>query len=165
MESPRIPWSARLAGIPVILVSIAAITLSGCGSSSSNNTSGTSSPTSSAAPSGTASAGDTKAICTDVDALKASVTDLRNVKLNSDTVTTVRRMADQISAQVDQLQTDAQASLRPQVDKVSAAVRVLESSLQTAAESPSARNLSVIPSAITGVTQTANDLRNALPDC
>ena len=93
------------------------------------------------------------------------MTDLRNVKLNSNTVTTVRRMADQISAQVDQLKTDASASLRPQVDKVSAAVKVLESSLSNAAETPSVESLRVIPSAITGVTQTVNDLRTALPDC
>jgi hypothetical protein len=55
--------------------------------------------------------------------------------------------------------------LRPQIDKVSAAVRVLESSLSTAAATPSARNLSVIPPAIKGVTTTVNDLRAAFPDC
>jgi hypothetical protein len=165
MEPRQIPWSGRLAVIPLIAASLAVITLSGCGSNSSDNSPGASSPTSTATSAGTASPGDTGTICKDVDALKTSVTDLRNVKLNSNTVTTVRRMADQISAQVDQLKTDASASLRPQVDKVSAAVKVLESSLSNAAETPSVESLRVIPSAITGVTQTVNDLRTALPDC
>jgi hypothetical protein len=165
MESRRIPWLGRLAVIPVTLVSLAAITLAGCGSDSSDNNSPASSPTATATATGTGTAANSAAVCRDVNALEASISDLRDVKLNSNTVTTVRRMADQIRAQLDQLKTDASGSLRPQIDKVSAALKVLEDSLSTAAASPSARNLSVIPGAVTGVTSTANELRQAVPNC
>lgn len=161
MDSRRIPWPGRLAFIPVALASLAAFTLTGCGSNSSDNNSSANSPTASA----TASAGNTDAICKDVDAVKSSVSNLRNIPLNKDAVSTLSEQAHQISGQLDQLKTDAQASLRPQIDKVSAALKVLENSLSRVAASPSAANLSTIPAAISGVTSTTNDLRKALPDC
>jgi hypothetical protein len=163
MESRRIPWPGRSAVIPVTLVSLAAFTLASCGSDSSNNNSPASSPTATAAA--TSTAGNTEAICRDVNALKASIKSLGDIKLNSQTVPTLRRMADQISAQLDQLKTDAHGSLRPQIDKVSAALKVLESSLGNAASSPSVPNLSVIPGAISGVTSTVTQLVQAVPNC
>jgi uncharacterized phage infection (PIP) family protein YhgE len=164
MEFRRMTRPGRLAFIPVTLTSLAAFTLSGCGSNSSDNNSSVSSPTASAS-SATASAGNTEAVCKDVDALKSSVSDLRNVKVNKDAVSNLSQQAHQISTDLDQLKTDAQASLRPQIDKVSAALKVVESTLSRAAANPTAANLSAIPAAISGLTSTTSDLVKALPNC
>ena len=165
MEPRRIPWPGRLAFIPVTLASLAAFTLTGCGSNSSDNSSSGNSPTASATASATASPGNTEAICKDVDALKSSISDLRNVQVNKDAVSNLSTQAHQISADLDQLKADAQASLRPQIDKVSAALKVVESTLSRAAANPTAANLSAIPAAISGLTSTSSDLVKALPDC
>jgi hypothetical protein len=169
MQSRRIQCPGRLAVIPVAVVSLAAVVLTGCGSNSSNNTPATNSPTAPATAvrttSAPASAGDTAALCRDADALRASVSDLRNVPLNADALSTLASKADAISSKLDQLAADAKGSLRPQTDKLSAALAVLKNSLRDAVASPSTRNLSVIPSAITSVTTAAGDVRTALPDC
>lgn len=165
MESRRLHWRGRLAVVPVALVSLLVIALTGCGSKSSDNNSATNSPSAPATAAGTTTAGNTQALCRDVDALRAAISDLRNVKLNADAVPTMSNKVDLISTKLDQLKSDAKGSLRPQIDKVSAALRVLQSNLHSAVASPSLRNLSVIPPAIASVATTANDLRAALPNC
>lgn len=163
MESRRIPRPGRLAAIPVAIISVFILTLTGCGSKSSDNNSPASSPT--ASPTSTATAGNTATLCRDVDALRSSITDLRNVPLNADALSTLSTKTDLISSRLAQLRADAPASLRPQIDKVSAALLVLKSNLGNAVASPSTRHLSVIPPAAVSVATAANNLRAALPDC
>jgi hypothetical protein len=163
MDGRRIPWHGRIALLAVLP---AVITLTSCGSGSSNNNSASNSASGSAGSSAAASAtGADAKVCQDVSTLRTSITDLKNIPLNKDGLSTLSTKLDQINTQVHQLATDAHSSVQPQIDQLSASVDALKADVQAAAKNPSGTTLSVLPSAVVSVATAAQSVSAALPDC
>jgi hypothetical protein len=160
MAPGRVPRLARLAVIPVAVMTMA---VTGCSASpkSNSSSSGTTNP---ASPVSTAS-GSTNALCNDASAVRSSISELRNTPLNDQTVQTLSNKLDTIGNQVDQLKKDARGTLKPQLDQLSASLKVLRTNFEAAIKRPSGANLAAIPSAAESVSTAANNLRKAAPDC
>jgi hypothetical protein len=156
MDARRIPWSGRVA-IAVMLPSV--LVLSSCGSDSSDDNAG-----SGTSPAATSTGSDAKA-CQDVQDLRTSISQLKDVPLNKDGLSTLSTKLDQIRTQVHQLATDAHGSVKPEVDQLSASVDALKADVQAAVQSPSGTTLSALPSALAAVGTAAQNVRSALPNC
>jgi hypothetical protein len=156
MNTRRILWHRRTA-VLVILPSMLA--LASCGSNSSSDK-----PDAGSTASTTAAGSDAKT-CRDVKNLRSSITQLKDVPLTKDGLSSLSTKLDSIQSQAQQLAKDAHGSLKPQLDALSASVNTLKTDVQAAVASPSGTTLSGLPSALVAVGTAAQNVSSALPNC
>lgn len=124
---------SRIAALPAIAVAALAL-LSGCGSSGGT----------SAEP----------AVCTDVDAIQATVTSMKDVQIGQGAVPQIKTDLVQLQGQLQTLKTNAQDQYATQIDGVTTALTTLQSAVQAVESSPSATALGTLTTAV-GTTVTA----------
>ncbi|WP_459981202.1 hypothetical protein [Nocardioides sp. AN3] len=104
----------------------------------------------------------TPAICEDVSSLKSSVDDLKNVKIDGNVLTTVSTDLQAINDDLKQLTSDADSEFGGDVDKVTAAAKQVETSVQSAAATPSAATIGAVATAVQGLVDSIKALDEAV---
>ena len=91
---------------------------------------------------------DTPAVCSSVDTLKGSITDLTKIDLTSSgALSSLQSGLATVKTDFDAVKTDAKSQFAPQVDAVDSAYTVLQSSVAAATSSPSAANIAAAAAA------------------
>jgi len=105
---------------------------------------------------------DKPAVCSSVDTLKSSVTDLKNIDITSSgAVSSLQTELTTVKNNFDAVKTDAKSQFSPQIQAVDSAYTVLVSTANTAKSSPSAANLAALAAA---ATTMLTDLQTLVSD-
>ncbi len=108
--------------------------------------------------------GDKPAVCDDVDALQASVGNLKDVQVSENGLNALSTDLTQIRKDLQQLGTSAKAEFGDDASKVDSAVKGLQSSVSAAKSAPSASTLSAVGTAIKGVQSSLSALQDAVSE-
>ena len=135
--------------LAVAVVSIASLTLAGCGGGDDSE-------------SGNPVAGDTPAVCSSVDALEKSVDDVKNVNLDRNALPTLKTSLSKVQSAVSQVKRDAKDQYATEVDAVDKAASSVSSSLQGAGASPSAQSLSNVATAVQSLGASVTTLQDSV---
>jgi ABC-type glycerol-3-phosphate transport system substrate-binding protein len=147
MEVPVTRPRAALAALAV-----AGAVLVGCSGTYGSSASSTSSHT-------TATTADASGqLCSAVDQLKTSITQLQQVQLTQDGLDALRRAMASVGSAVDGVVQARTPQFRPQVDQLQGDADALRSLLQTAGSSPTAVSLESMRTAVTAVVDDASAL-------
>jgi hypothetical protein len=103
---------------------------------------------------GLAGCSDQPAVCDSVDALQASVDNLRDINVSANGMGAISDSLATIKRDLNQVKTDAEAEYATQVDAVDAAVSELTSGVTAAQQDPSASNLGVVGQAVSGAVDS-----------
>jgi hypothetical protein len=111
------------------------------------------------------SGGEQSAVCDDVDALRTSLTSLQAFNISDTNVLSdLRVVLDQIRTQVDQLATDASEEYAPEIDAVKASTDDLQASAEAAAGDPNRSALRTLADDVKTFSASFKDLRAAVGD-
>lgn len=102
------------------------------------------------------------AVCDDMDALRSSLADLRDLSVSKDGVDAVRAQLADVGDQVDQLKADASSEYQPQIDVVKGSETDLRTSLSAAKEGPTAQTLAQVADDLGALTSAVEDLGTAV---
>ncbi|HSK15070.1 MAG TPA: hypothetical protein VK915_02785 [Gaiellaceae bacterium] len=110
--------------------------------------------------------GEESAVCEDLDELQSSIDDLRDLEVGEGALEEARQIADDIVAQAQTAQDDAEAELGDELAAFQTSVQGLVAEVETAAASGfSAESLQAISAAITASTSSFQAVQDAAPDC
>jgi len=104
---------------------------------------------------------ETPAVCSSVDALKTSVTDLQDVKIDKNALTTLQDSFNQIKSDLTKLTSDAEDEFATEVDAVTKAASSVSSSLEAAA-APTAATVTAVGVAIESLGTSLRALEEAV---
>lgn len=105
------------------------------------------------------------AVCDDVDALRTSLTSLQAFNISDTNVLSdLRVVLDQIRTQVDQLATDASEEYATEIDTVKASTDDLQASAEAAAGDPNRSALRTLADDVKTFSASFKDLRAAVGD-
>ncbi len=102
------------------------------------------------------------AVCDDMDALRQSVTNLRDTSVAKDGVDAVRSDLQEMGDNLDQLAGDASSEYAPQITAVKSRASELRASLDSAKATPSAQSLSQIEGGVEALTTAVDGLGTAV---
>lgn len=102
------------------------------------------------------------AVCTDVANLKASVTGLKDIPINSGALSAIQADLTKIEQQLTTLKNDAKGQYATQINDLSTALSGLSSSVTAAKDSPSAGTIAAVGSAAGAVVTAGNNLVTAV---
>jgi polyhydroxyalkanoate synthesis regulator phasin len=110
--------------------------------------------------------GEEAAVCEDLDNIQSSVDELRDVELGEGALDEVQRIADDLLAEAQAAQTDAEAELGDELGALQTSVQGVVSEVETAAASGvSAESLQAISAAISATASSFQAVQDAAPDC
>jgi hypothetical protein len=104
----------------------------------------------------------TSPVCTDVSALKSSISSLTDVKLDSSTLSTLSGKISQVQSDLTRLKTDAQTQYATQISAVDAAASAVQTTVSAAAATPNATTLAAAVTALQGLKTALSSLRSAV---
>jgi hypothetical protein len=130
------PRSARYLTATVGLM--ASLTVAGCGGSS------------------------TPAICSDVDSLKSSVTDLANVKLELGALATLQTDLAKVQTDLSKVKSEAKTQYAAEISSIEQAAGSLSTSVEAAAATPSARSLAAVATDVKTLGASLATLQDAV---
>jgi hypothetical protein len=104
----------------------------------------------------------TPAICGDVDALKSSISALKDVKLEQGALSTMQSKLMQVQDDYSRLKSDAKSQYSSQLQAVDSASASLKTSLQAASADPSAANLAALAAPLQALSSALADLQSAV---
>jgi hypothetical protein len=148
-EIPVTRPRAALAALAVV-----GAVLAGC--SGTYGSSGSSTTTS--ATRTTTSADASEQLCSAVDELKTSITQLQQVQVTQDGLDALRGAISSVGSAVDGVVQARTSQFRPQIDQLQRDADALRSLLQTAGSSPTAVSLQSMRTAVTAVVDDATGL-------
>lgn len=105
---------------------------------------------------------DAPAVCNSLEAVHASVDDVRHAGAGENGLTQLRTDLSQLRLHLDQLQADARAQFQPQLDTVRAAAGQVSSSVAAARTEPTATTLDGVRTAVTGLSAAVQNLDTAM---
>jgi hypothetical protein len=95
---------------------------------------------------------DKPAVCSSVDSLKGSITDLKDIDITSSgAVSSLQTQLTTVKSNFDAVKTDAKSQFSTQINAVDSAYTTLVSTANTAKSSPSASNLATLAAAATAM--------------
>ncbi|HEY2879114.1 hypothetical protein [Nocardioides sp.] len=133
MVHPRSAWSLTAA-----VVLMASFTVSGCG--------GNSKP----------------AICSDVDSLKSSITELRDVKLEAGALATLQSDLTNVQTDLSKVKSEAKTQYAAEISSVDQAAASLSASLKTASTTPSVAALAAVATDVSALGASLSALQDAV---
>ncbi len=101
-------------------------------------------------------------VCSDVDALRASVADVADVQLEAGALATLQEDLDQVRSEVSTLTTDAKDAYGDQLAAVDQAVSGLTTSLRSAVDNPSVDAMSAVRTSRQVLTTSVTALNDAV---
>jgi hypothetical protein len=112
-----------------------------------------------------ASCGEDKpAICGQVDELRSSIDNLRQVDIRESGLNSLTAAVENVEAELRQVGTEAESEYKPQVDSVKAAASQLSSSVSAAVAAPTAASLAAVGTAVRSVDAAFQSLQDAVAD-
>ena len=110
-----------------------------------------------------AGCGDSKpAVCSDLDALRASVENLKDVNISENGMTAFTSGLSQIGGDLDQLGADAKSQYQSEVAAVRQALDTLGSSVNSAVADPGPTSFAAVRTAVAGVGDSLSGLDSAV---
>jgi len=101
-------------------------------------------------------------VCSDLDAVKKSVSALTEVKLEQGVLPDLRSKVDQVQQDVAQLRTDADSEFSGELDGVDNAYVLVRTSLDEAVANPSATTVSGVGTALASLSNELQHLQAAV---
>ena len=139
--------------------------LAGCASGSATSGSSPSAAASSSAPSPVASPS-SSVLCADVPALRASLNQLRHVKVQAGAVSEITSDLNDVKAALTKLVNDAHGQLQTQTSALSAALDTLKTAVSSLGASPGVSTVTGVVTALGQVNTAAQNLLAAVnTDC
>jgi len=141
--------------------------LAGCTSGSATSASSPSAASSSAPASASAAAPPSNsALCANADALRASVNQLRQIKVQAGAVSQITANINDVKAALTKLVNDARGQFQTQTSALSAALDTLKTAVSSLGASPGVSTVSGVVSALGQVNTAAQSLLAAVnTDC
>ncbi len=106
----------------------------------------------------------TPAICSDIDALKTSVDDLKKVDVTQNGLATLKESLTKVQSDLKKVTDDAKKQYLTEVDAVDQAASSLAASLEAATVSPSAQTIAAVGVAVQALTASLKALESAVKD-
>ena len=128
--------SARYFTAAVVLT--ASLTVSGCGGSSK------------------------PAICSDVDSLKSSITDLRDVKLEAGALATLQSDLTKVQSDLSKVKSEAKTQYAAEISSVEQAAASLGTNLKAASDTPSVASLAAVATDVSALGAALSALQDAV---
>jgi hypothetical protein len=113
---------------------------------------------------GASACGGDPEVCSDVDALRADVDDLRAIDLQPGALADFSAALDDVRADVDQLVESAESEYEAEIDAVRSTTQALTASVETAVQDPSGPTVTQVSSDFGAFTTAVGDLRDAVGD-
>jgi hypothetical protein len=104
----------------------------------------------------------TPAVCTDADALKTSISDLTDIKLDQTTLSQLQDKLTAVQTDASKLKSSAEAQFGDQVSAVEAAVTSVKTTVSAAVSTPNATTVAAVGSALQALKTALSDLQTAL---
>jgi predicted small secreted protein len=133
MVHPRSAWSLTAA-----VVLMASFTVSGCGGNSKPG------------------------ICSDVDSLKSSITELRDVKLEAGALATLQSDLTNVQTDLSKVKSEAKTQYAAEISSVDQAAASLSASLKTASTTPSVAALAAVATDVSALGASLSALQDAV---
>jgi hypothetical protein len=130
------PRSARYLIAAVVLM--ASSTVAGCGGSSK------------------------PAICSDVDSLKSSVTELRDVKLEAGALATLQSDLTKVQSDLSEVKSEAKSQYAAEINSVEQAAASLSTNLKAASATPSVQSLAAVATNVSALGASLSALQDAV---
>lgn len=130
------PRSVRYLTAAVVLM--ASFTVSGCGGSSK------------------------PAICSDVDSLKTSITDLRDVKLEAGALATLQSDLTKVQTDLSKVKDEAKTQYSTEISSVEQAAASLSTNLKAASDTPSVASLAAVATDVSALGAALSALQDAV---
>ena len=108
------------------------------------------------------SGNDTPAVCSDVDALKTSVSALTDVKVEQGALSELQSKLTAVQQDLAKLKTDAKSEFSTQLDGVDTSAEAFKSSLEAAVANPTATTLSAVVPPLQSFGTALTDLESAV---
>jgi hypothetical protein len=105
---------------------------------------------------------DKPAVCSDVDSLKTSIGNVKDVQIGQGALGKIGDSLDQVKQDLSKLKTDAKQQYGSQLDQVQQALDSVSSSLTTAKNSPSVTSLTGVAAAVSSVVSGLESLEKAV---
>ena len=130
------PRSVRYLTAAVVLM--ASFTVSGCGGSSK------------------------PAICSDVDSLKSSITELRDVKLEAGALATLQSDLTKVQTDLSKVKSEAKTQYATEISSVEQAGASLSTNLKAASDTPSVQSLAAVATDVSALGAALSALQDAV---
>ena len=150
----RLPAAVSLAASALVLVPVLASCSTNSSSGDTGSAGGTSSPSATANP----------AVCADLSDLKASMADLKNVKVGQGGLSDLGARLGTMQSQVQQLSRDARSEFSPETAAVRSAADGLQKSLKQATRNPSLDSLTAVKNSVSSLGASFDALTTAVGD-
>lgn len=105
---------------------------------------------------------DKPAVCSDVDALKSSISGLTDVKLEQGALATLQSKLTQVQDDYAKLKSDAKTQFSSELSAVDSAAGSLKSGLQTASANPSAASIAALAPLVQALASALSNLQSAV---
>lgn len=102
------------------------------------------------------------AVCNDIDSLKSSMTDLKNINIDKTTLTTLQNDVNKIRSQLSKTKTDAKAQFSSEISAVDQAASALNASVKAAVATPSAATIAVVGTSLQAFASSLSALEKAV---
>lgn len=117
-----------------------------------------------AGPGLTACSADDPAVCDDVDALSASMDNLRDAQIGENALSVVSTELSQMTTEVKQLADDASQEYADEIDAVRTQVSAVQSGVESATQQPTADALAQVSEGIKGVGTAVDGLVDSVQE-
>lgn len=104
----------------------------------------------------------TPAVCTDLDAVKTTTHQLKNMELGKNTLSDLQKNLQKLDNQVRKLASAASSQYANQIGAVKSSLHSVESAASSAASNPSASTIGQLQSAVHGFASSVSKLTNAV---
>lgn len=102
------------------------------------------------------------AICSSVDALKSSITDVTDVDIDQQALATLQGNLTQVQTDLEKVKSDAQDEFATEIDAVDQATSSVSSSLDAATATPSAQTVAAVGTAVQALGTSLTNLQDAV---
>ena len=112
----------------------------------------------------TACVADEPAVCDDVDAMNATMDDLRDVEIGENALSVLSTELSELKSEADTLVEDASEEYATEIDAVRSGLTSLESDLEAAVEQPTAASLAEVSEGVQGLGASVDGLVDAVQE-